>query len=133
MKENTGNIKKSPYALINRAGIALMLLTLISNELALMGFWIVILFDLTYVKECICPFIAVNIAGFITVKYRLNVPGVMLTLLGGGIGSVLAVRFSGGDFPAHRVIKSIFLIQVWLMAWIIEGYILFSFSSTVLM
>lgn len=119
-------IQKIPYAAVNAVGAVLMLLTIFCELLTIWGFAAAVLVGIAI--GLIFPVIlllAFNIAAFIAVEKNRTVPGVILTVLGGGIGAMLAVCDTGDDFPAHRAVRCIFLIQVWLIAWLIEGCLLF--------
>lgn len=119
-------IQKIPYAAVNAVGAVLMLLTLFSEGLAACGVLAVILVIIA--GELIIPLIlllVVNIASFNAVYNDRTVPGVILTVLGGGLGAMLALGDTGDNFPAHRAVRCICLIQVWLIAWLAEGFILY--------
>lgn len=121
-------IKNRPYAAVNAAGAVLMLLTMLFAALAIWGLMACLI--ATYVIHMypivvLVTVTAVNIAAATAVRKRKIGFGIFFTGIGGGIGAMLAVLDTGHEFPVHRAVKIIFLIQIWLIAWLAEGYLLF--------
>lgn len=127
MKKISGFIKNHTYAAVNSAGAVLMLMTIFFEGLASFG---LMAFILAAVFRSILPvlliiLVIINAAAFFTVDNFKTLPGIILTIIGGSIGAMLAVRDTGEDFPARRTVKIIFLIKAWLALWLAEGFLLY--------
>ena len=120
-------IKNRPYAAVNLAGAALVLLTFFFEGLASFGLAALLLAVImrSFLPILLIILVIINIAAFFTVYSFKTVPGIILTILGGSIGAILAVRDTGEDFPAHKAVKIIFLIKVWLAVWLFVGFLLY--------
>lgn len=127
MKKIIDFIKNRPYAAVNSAGAALVLLTFFFEGLA--SFGLVALLLLVVIKSFLPILLIIlaiiNIAAYFTVYNCKTVPGIILAVFGGSIGAILAVRDTGDDFPAQKAVKIIFLINVWLAVWLFVGYLLY--------
>ena len=127
MKKIIDFIKNRPYAAVNSAGAALVVLTFFFEGLASFGLaaLILLVFMISFLPVLLIILIIINIAAFFTVYNFKTVPGIILTILGGSIGAILAVRDTGDDFPAKKAVKIIFLIKVWLAVWLFVGFLLY--------
>lgn len=123
-------IKNRPYAAINLAGAALILLTFLFEGLASFGLGTVLLLVImsNFLPILLIILAVINVVSFITVDNIKIVPGIILTVLGGSIGAILAVRDTGEDFPAHKAVKIIFLIKMWLAVWLFVGFLSYEFG-----
>ncbi|MDE6709562.1 MAG: hypothetical protein K2J76_03630 [Oscillospiraceae bacterium] len=127
MKKIIDFIKNRPYAAVNLAGAALVVLTFFFEELASfgLGVFLLLFFMGIFLPILLIILIIINIAAFFTVYNFKTVPGIILTVLGGSIGAILAVRDTGDDFPAQKAVKIILLIKVWLAVWLLLGFLLY--------
>ena len=121
-------IKNHTYAAVNSVGAVLMILTIFFEGLAAFG---PIAFILAAICSSILPalviiLLIINVAAFFTVDNFKTVPGIILTVIGGSIGAMLAVSDTGEDFPAHKAVRIIFLIKMWLVLWLAEGILLYA-------
>ena len=123
-------IKNRPYAAVNLAGAAIVLLTFFFEGLASFGLAALLLAVImrSFLPILLIILVIINIAAFFTVYSFKTVPGIILTILGGSIGAILAVRDTGEDFPAHKAVKIIFLIKVWLAVWLFVGFLSYEFG-----
>lgn len=123
-------IKNRPYAAVNLAGSALVLLTFFFEGLASFGLAALLLAVImrSFLPILLIILAIINIAAFFTVDNFKTVPGIILTVFGGSIGAILAVRDTGDDFPAHKAVKIIFLIKMWLAVWLFFGFLLYEFG-----
>ena len=123
-------IKNRPYAAVNLAGAAIVLLTFFFEGLASFGLAALLLAVImrSFLPILLIILVIINIAAFFTVYSFKTVPGIILTILGGSIGAILAVRDTGDDFPAHKAVKIIFLIKVWLAVWLFVGFLSYEFG-----
>ncbi len=123
-------IKNRPYAAVNLVGAVLVLLTFFFEELASFGLAALILlaFIISFLPILLIILVIINIAAFFTVDNFKTVPGIILTVLGGSIGAILAVCDTGEDFPAHKAVKIIFLIKMWLAVWLFVGFLSYEFG-----
>lgn len=123
-------IKNRPYAAVNLAGAALILLTFFFEGLASFGLAALLLAVImrSFLPILLIILAIINIAAFFTVDNFKTVPGIILTVFGGSIGAILAVRDTGDDFPAHKAVKIIFLIKMWLAVWLFFGFLLYEFG-----
>ncbi|MDE7295062.1 MAG: hypothetical protein K2N72_11615 [Oscillospiraceae bacterium] len=120
-------IKNHTYAAVNSAGAVLMILTIFVEGLASFGLLAVILAAIcsSILPALLIILLIINVAAFFTVDNFKTVPGIILTVIGGSIGAMLAVRDTGEDFPARKAVRIIFLIKVWLALWLTEGFLLY--------
>lgn len=127
MTKIVGFIKDHTYAAVNSAGAVLMLLTIFFEELAVFGILAVILAAIcsSILPVLLIILLIINVAAFFTVDNFKTAPGIILTVIGGSIGAMLAVRDTGEDFPARKAVRIIFLIKVWLVLWLAEGFLLY--------
>ncbi len=118
--------------IINIIGALLIILTFFIELLAGFGLLalivIVILMNLHMVPLLILVVIGINIAAYFTVYNNKTVPGVLLSVLGGSIGGVIAVHRTGEMFTAWKAVKIIFQIEMWLLAWLVTGLLLWVFE-----
>ncbi len=119
--------------IINIIGALLIILTFFIETLAGFGFLaglvIVMLMELYGLGLIlILIVIGINIAAYFTVYNNKTVPGMILTVLGGGIGGAIAVHHTGEEFPARKAVKTIFQIEMWLLAWLLTGFLLYWFG-----
>ena len=123
-------IKNRPYAAVNTAGAVLVILTFFFERLASFGLGTVLLLVImsNFLPILLIILAVINVVSFITVDNFKIVPGIILTVLGGSIGAILAVRDTGKDFPAHKAVKIIFLIKVWLAVWLFVGFLSYEFG-----
>lgn len=123
-------IKNRPYAAVNLAGAALVILTFFFEGLASFGLVALLLAVImrSFLPILLIILVIINITAFFTVDNFKTVPGIILTVLGGSIGAILAVRDTGDDFPAHKAVKIIFLIKMWLAVWLFVGFLSYEFG-----
>ena len=123
-------IKNRPYAAVNLAGAALILLTFFFEELAAFGLatLLILAFIISFLPILLIILVIINITAFFTIYNFKTVPGIILTVLGGSIGAILAVRKTGNDFPANEAVKIIFLIKMWLALWLFVGFLSYEFG-----
>ncbi len=108
--------------IINILGALLIILTFFIESLAGFGFVagvFVMLFVSGWWLIPILIIIGINIAAYFTVYNNKTVPGMILTVLGGSIGGVIAVHRTGEEFPARKAVITVFQIEMWLLAWLL--------------
>jgi len=112
---------------INILGALLIILTFFIESFASVGFaagFILIAFAWIMIPVII----GINIAAYLTVSREKVVSGVLLMILGGSIGGVIAVDCTGNEFSARKVIETVFQIKMWLLAWLVTGFLLYAFG-----
>ncbi len=117
--------------IINILGALLIILTFFIEPLAGFGFVagvFVMLFVSGWWLISILIIIGINIAAYFTVYNNKTVPGMILTVLGGGIGGAIAVHRTGEEFPARKAVITVFQIELWLLAWLLTGFLLYYFE-----
>lgn len=115
--------------IINILGALLIILTFFIWQFAAFGFaaaFVIAMLDLE--PLLILVVIVINIAAYYAVYSKKTVPGVLLTILGGSIGGAIAVHRIGEEFTARKAVKTIFQIEMWLLAWLLTGLLLYWFG-----
>lgn len=112
--------------IINIIGTLLIILTFFFEGLA--GFGLLVGLLLIIGRGFVLLLIVgINIAAYCTVYNNKTVPGVIFSILCGGIGGALAVYHTGEEFPARKAVITIFQIEMWLLAWLLTGFLLYAF------
>ncbi len=112
---------------VNILGALLIGFTFFIESFALVGYgagFILIAFAWILIPV----FIGINIAAYFTVRKEKVVSGVLLSVLGGSIGGAIAVEYTDNDFSARKVIETVFQIKMWLLAWLVTGFLLYLFG-----
>ncbi len=112
---------------VNILGALLIILTFFIEPLAGFGFLAGIVIKL-FGGFVLLPILGINIAAYFTVYNNKTVPGMILTVLGGGIGGAIAVHHTGEEFPARKAVITVFQIEMWLLAWLLIGFLLYWFG-----
>ena len=117
--------------IINILGALLIILTFFIEPLAGFGLLAgILLVEAVFeglVLILILIVIGINIGAYFTVYNNKTVPGVLLSVLGGGIGGAIAVYHTGEEFPAKKAVITVFQIEMWLLAWLLTGFLLYAF------
>lgn len=114
--------------IINIIGTLLIVLTFFIEDLAVYGLVAGVLIMLIVDDMWLIPIlivIGINIAAYFTVYNNKTVPGMILMVFGGGIGGAIAVHRTGAMSTAWKAVITIFQIEMWLLAWLVTGFLLY--------
>lgn len=112
--------------IINILGALLIILTFFIEGLAGYGFaagLMIVLFG----GFVLLFIVGINIGAYYAVYNNKTVPGIILSILCGGIGGAIAVYHTGEEFPARKAVITVFQIEMWLLAWLLTGFLLYAF------
>ena len=116
--------------IINILGALLIILTFFIEPLAVFGLGAGIVIGLSDGLGLLLILVAIgiNIGAYYAVYSKKTVLGVLLTILCGGIGGAIAVHKTGEAFPARKAVITVFQIEMWLLAWLVIGFLLYGFG-----
>lgn len=123
-------VKRRPYAVLNAAGILIVLLCFFAEPVARIGFGIAFaawLFTSELIMLICAAFIvaAVNAFAFISVKNNEPIFGILFTALGGFIGGFAAVHTVNKGYAKVRAVNLIFNGYVWLILYALAAFLLY--------
>lgn len=113
--------------IINILGALLIILTFFIEDLAVYGLAAGIVIEL-FGGFVLLLILGINIGAYYAVYNNKTVLGMILAVLGGSIGGAIAIYHTGEEFPARKAVITVFQIEMWLLAWLVIGFLLYGFG-----